>query len=198
MIFFQELWGYVSGLLSSGVSLSPKSFAFRKLNFKSVRAVSWMIRAIQAVTSATSVSLYLSHEESDISISYHHWNLRSVSKPSPTSFKSQDTLNIFRRTRGYPSVLRKVWPVYCSIQSWRFGCSWRKNSTRDTIQLPLVWLYQGKSFQDFPFKNFQSDFRLLRVWDKSLSDQDAGKYLLEQLLRVTYSTTQERKMIRLS
>ena len=39
MIFFQELWGYVSGLLSSGVSLSPKSFAFRKLNFKSVRAV---------------------------------------------------------------------------------------------------------------------------------------------------------------
>ena len=28
--------------------------------------------------------------------------------------KSQDTLNIFRRTRGYPSVLRKVWPVYCS------------------------------------------------------------------------------------
>ena len=100
--------------------------------------------------------------------------------------------------RGYPSVLRKVWPVYCSIQSWRFGCSWRKNSTRDTLQLPLVWLYQGKSFQDFPFKNFQSDFRLLWVWDKSLSDQDAGKYRLEQLLRVTYSTTQERKMIRLS
>ena len=56
MIFFQELWGYVSGLLSSGVSLSPKSFAFRKLNFKSVRAVSWLIRAIQAVTNATSVS----------------------------------------------------------------------------------------------------------------------------------------------
>ena len=90
---------------------------------------------------------------------YLHW----VLKPSPTSFKSQDTLNIFRRTRGYPSVLRKVWPVYCSIQSWRFGCSWIKNSTRDTIQLPLVWLYQGKSFQDFLFKNFQSDFRLLRV-----------------------------------
>ena len=144
------------------------------------------------------VWVLLSHEESDISISYHHWNLRSVLKPSPTSLKSQDTLNIFRRTRGYPSVLRKVWPVYCSIQSWRFGCSWRKNSTRDTIQLSLVWLYQGKSFQDFPFKNFQSDFRLLRVWDKSLSDQDAGKYRLEQLLRVTYSTTQERKMIRLS
>ena len=56
MIFFQELWGYVSGLLSSGVSLSPKSFAFRKLNFKSVRAVSWLIRAIQAVTNTTSVS----------------------------------------------------------------------------------------------------------------------------------------------
>ena len=56
MIFFQELWGYVSGLLSSGVSLSPKSFAFRKLNFKSVRAVSWLIQAIQAVTNATSVS----------------------------------------------------------------------------------------------------------------------------------------------
>ena len=56
MIFFQELWGYVSGLLSSGVSLSPKSFAFRKLNFKSVWAVSWLIRAIQAVTNATSVS----------------------------------------------------------------------------------------------------------------------------------------------
>ena len=53
MIFFQELWGYVSGLLSSGVSLSPKSFAFRKLNFKSLRAVSWLI---QAVTNATSVS----------------------------------------------------------------------------------------------------------------------------------------------
>ena len=56
MIFFQELWGYVSGLLSSGVSLSPKSFSFRKLNFKSVRAVSWLIRAIQAVTNTTSVS----------------------------------------------------------------------------------------------------------------------------------------------
>ena len=56
MIFFQELWGYVSGLLSSGVSLSPKSFAFRKLKFKSVRAVSWLVRAIQAVTNATSVS----------------------------------------------------------------------------------------------------------------------------------------------
>ena len=56
MIFFQELWGYDSGLLSSGVSLSPKSFAFRKLNFKSVRAVSWLVRAIQAVTNATSVS----------------------------------------------------------------------------------------------------------------------------------------------
>ena len=56
MIFFQELWGYVSGLLSSGVSLSPKSFAYRKLNFKSLRAVSWRIRAIQAVTNATSVS----------------------------------------------------------------------------------------------------------------------------------------------
>ena len=144
------------------------------------------------------VWVLLSHEESDISICYHHWNLRSVLKPSPTSLKSQDMLNIFRRTRGYPSVLRKVWPVYCSIQSWRFGCSWRKNSSRDTIQLPLVWLYQGKSFQDFPFKNFQSDFRLLRVWDISLSDQDAGKYRLQQLLRVTYSTTQERKMIRLS
>ena len=56
MIFFQELWGYVSGLLSLGVSPSPKSYAFRKLNFKSVRAVSWLIRAIQAVTNATSVS----------------------------------------------------------------------------------------------------------------------------------------------
>ena len=144
------------------------------------------------------VWVLLSHEESDISINYHHWNLRSVLKPSPTSLKSQDTLNIFRRTRGYPSVLRKVWPVYCSSQSWRFGCSRIKNSTRDTIQLPLVWLYQGKSFQDFPFKNFQSDFRLLRVSDKSLSDQDAVKYRLEQLLRVTYSSTQERKMIRLS
>ena len=60
------------------------------------------------------VWVLLSHEESDISISYHHWNLRSVLKPSPTSLKSQDTLNIFRRTRAYPSVLRKVWPVYCS------------------------------------------------------------------------------------
>ena len=56
MIFFQELWGYVSGLLSSGVSLSTESFAFRKLKFKSVRAVSWLIRAIQAVTNDTSVS----------------------------------------------------------------------------------------------------------------------------------------------
>ena len=137
------------------------------------------------------VWVLLSHEESDISISYHHWNLHSV-KPSLTSFKSQDTLNIFRRTRGYPSVLRKVWPVYCSIQSLGFGCSWRKNSTRDIIQLPLFWLYQGKSFQDFLFKNFLSDFRLLRVWDKSLSDQNAGKYRLKQLLRVTYSTTEER------
>ena len=60
------------------------------------------------------VWVLLSHAESDISISYHHWNLRWVLKPSPTSLKSQDTLNIFRRTRGYPSVLRKVWPVYCS------------------------------------------------------------------------------------
>ena len=139
------------------------------------------------------VWVLLSHEESDISISYHYLNLHSVLKPSPTSFKSQYTLNIFRRTRGYPSVLRKVWPVYCSIHSWRFGFSRRKNSTRDTIQLPLVWLYQGKSFQDFPFKNFQSDFRLLRVWDKSLSDQDAGKYRLEQLLRVIYRTPLRRK-----
>ena len=56
MIFFKELWGYVSGLLISGVSLSPKSFAFRKLKFKSLRAVSWLIQAIQAVTNATSVS----------------------------------------------------------------------------------------------------------------------------------------------
>ena len=56
MIFFQELWGYVSGLLSSGVSLSTESFAFRKLNFKSLRAVSWLIRAIQAAPNATSVS----------------------------------------------------------------------------------------------------------------------------------------------
>ena len=56
MIFFQELWGYVSGLLSSKVSLSPKSFAFRKLKFKSIRAVSWLIRAIQAVTNATGMS----------------------------------------------------------------------------------------------------------------------------------------------
>ena len=56
MIFFQELWGYVSGLLSSGVSLSPKSYAFRKLDFKSVIAVSRLFRAIQAVTNATSVS----------------------------------------------------------------------------------------------------------------------------------------------
>ena len=56
MIFFQELWGYVSGLLTLGVSLSPKSFAFRKLKFKSLRAVSWLIQAIQAVTNATSVS----------------------------------------------------------------------------------------------------------------------------------------------
>ena len=45
MIFFQELWGYVSGLLTSGVSLSPKSFAFRKLKLKSLRAVSWLIQA---------------------------------------------------------------------------------------------------------------------------------------------------------
>ena len=119
-------------------------------------------------------------------------NLRLVLKPSPTTFKSQGALNIFRRTRGYPSVLRKVWPVYCSIQSWRFDCSWRKNSSMDTIQPPLVWFYQGKSFQDFPFKNFQSDFRLLRVWDKSLSDQDAGKYRLEYLLQVIYFTTEER------
>ena len=121
MIFFQELWGYVSGLLTSGVSLSPKSFAFRKLKLKSLRAVSWLIQAIQAVTNATRLMwVLLSHAESDISISYHHWNLLSVLKPSPTSLKSQDTLNIFRRTRGYPSVLRKVWPVYCSSQSWRF------------------------------------------------------------------------------
>ena len=56
MIFFQELWGYVSGLLSSGVSLSTESFAFRKLNFKSVRAVSWLFRAIQAATNDTSAS----------------------------------------------------------------------------------------------------------------------------------------------
>ena len=147
------------------------------------------------------VWVLLSHAESDISISYHHWNLRSVLKPSPTSLKSQDTFNIFRRTRGYSSVLRKVWPVYCSIQSWRFGCSWRKNCTRDTIQLPLVWLYQGKSFQDFPFKNFKSDFRLLRVWDKSLSDQDAGKYRLEQLLESSTPLQRKetmQKMIRLS
>ena len=56
MIFFQELWGYVSGLLTSGVSLSPKSFAFRKLKFKSLRAVNWLIKAMQAVTNATGVS----------------------------------------------------------------------------------------------------------------------------------------------
>ena len=120
MIFFQELWGYVSGLLTSGVSLSPKSFAFRKLKFKSVRAVSWLIQAIQAVTNATSVSTSQSCRVRYFDQYNHHWNLRSVLKPSPTSLKSQDTLNIFRRTRGYPSVLRKVWPVYCSSQSWRF------------------------------------------------------------------------------
>ena len=94
------------------------------------------------------VLVLLSHAESDISISNHHWNLRSVLKPSPTSLKSKDTLNIFRRTRGYPSVLRKVWPVYCSSQSWRF--------------------------------------------DSLRSDQDAGKYLLEQFLEVIYFTTEER------
>ena len=118
MIFFQELWGYVSGLLSSGVSLSTESFAFRKLNFKSVRAMSWLIRAIQAVTNATSVSV-LSHAESDISISYDHWNLRSVLKPSPTSLKSQDTLNIFRNIFGTTKSMTSLLQ-YSVVEVWLF------------------------------------------------------------------------------
>ena len=96
MIFFQELWGYVSGLLTSGVSLSPKSFAFRKLNFKSVRAVSWLIRAIQAVTNATSVS------------TSQPWRVRYLDQlPSLESSLSVEAQSNIAQIAGYVKYLQK-------------------------------------------------------------------------------------------
>ena len=69
--------------------------------------MSWMIQAIQAVTKATSVSTLSVTQSQIFSISYHQWYLHSVLKPSPTMIKSQDTLNILRRTRGYHKYCEK-------------------------------------------------------------------------------------------
>ena len=143
-----------------GFSVSKK-LRFQKAKFKISWNLGWLIHAIQAVTNATSVSTsqpcrvrYFDQLPSLELIFAQSWS--RVQHRS----KSQDTLNIFRRTRGYPSVLRKVWPVYCSSQSWRFDCSWRKHSSIDTIQLPLVWLYQRKSFLSrFPFQEFSIWFQ---------------------------------------
>ena len=141
--------------------------------------MSWLIQAIQAATNAKSVSTYsLIHGESDISISYHHWNLHSVLKPSPTSFKSQDTLNIFRRTRGYPSVLRKVWQILLQFSVVEVLLFLKKKCFNGQHSATYCLTLSRKKIAGFPFQEFKPDFRLLRVWDKSLSDQDAANTFL--------------------
>ena len=143
-----------------GFSVSEK-LRIQKAKFQISWNLGWLIHAIQAVTNATSVSTSQPYRVRyfDQLPSLELIFAQSWSRVQHRS-KSQDTLNIFRRTRGYPSVLRKVWAVYCSSQSWRFDCSWRKNSSMDTIQLPLVWLYQGKSFLSrFPSQEFSIWFQ---------------------------------------
>ena len=53
---FSGALGICFRIIEFGCFSVSKSFVFRKLNFKSVRAVSWLIQAIQAITNATSVS----------------------------------------------------------------------------------------------------------------------------------------------